>query len=181
VGDIGSILIEGAVEGVLAGASSLWCTTAGGGVSGNVGSAGGPDMGDAGVTCSVDDGGITAGDVARLDRDSGERVSSSSSSRSQSSSSSLRQRLDFLAGGGSVLGEGGGDVADGGVEIAGGGKSAAGTAATAAILAEDGDDDGADSSHAAVAARPRLRRRQRWRLPAALSVTVGAGMLHETV
>ncbi len=87
VGDIGSILIEGAVEDVLAGASSLWGTTAGGGVSGNVGSAGGPDMGDAGVTCSVDDGGVTAGDVARLDRDSGERVSSSSSSWSRSSSS----------------------------------------------------------------------------------------------
>jgi hypothetical protein len=56
---------------------------------------------------------------------------------------------------------------------------AAGTAATAAIIAEDGNVDGADSSHAAVAARPRLRR---WRrLPAALSVMAGAGMLHETV
>ncbi len=140
--------------------------TAGGGVSRNVGGAGGPDVGEASVTCSEDDG-----DVARLDRDSGERLSSSTSSWSRSSSSSLRRHLGFLAGGGSVSG----------VEISGVGKSAAGTAATTAILAEDGDDDGADSSHAAVAARPRLRRRRRRRLPAALSVTAGAGMLHDTV
>jgi hypothetical protein len=121
-GDIGSRFIEGADEGVLAGTSSLGGTVVGGGISGNVGSAGGPDMGGAGVACSVDDGGVAAGDVARLDRDSGERVSSSSSSWSRSSSSSFRRCLGFLAGGGSVSGEGGGDVAGSGVEIAGGGK-----------------------------------------------------------
>jgi hypothetical protein len=181
VGDIGSRFIEGADEGILAGSSSLGGTATGGGVSGSVGSAGGPDMGGARVACSMDDGGVAASSVARLDRDSGERVSSSMSLWSRSSSSSFRRRLGFLAGGGSVSGEGGGDVAGGGVEIAGGGKSAAGTAATAAIIAEDGDDDGADSSHAAVAACSRLRQRRRWRLSAALSVTAGAGMLHQTV
>ncbi len=127
----------------------------------------------------MDDGGVAAGGVDGLDCDNGERIISSSSSWSRSSSSSFRRRLGFLAGGGSVSGEGGGGVAGGGVERAGGGKSATGTAATAEIIAEDGDDDGADSLHAAVAARPRLRRRRC--LPAALSVTAGTGMLHEMV
>jgi hypothetical protein len=129
----------------------------------------------------MDDGGVAAGGVDGLDRGIGERLSLSSSSWSRSSSSSFRRRLGFLAGGGSVSGEGGGGVAGGGVERAGWGKSATGTAATADIVAEDGDDDGAGSSHAAVAARPRLCRRRRWCLPAALSVAAGTGMLHVTV
>jgi hypothetical protein len=133
--------------------------------------------GSALVACSMDDGGVAACGVDGLDRGAGEMFSSSSSSWSQSSSSSFRRRLGFLAGGGSVSGEGGGGVAGGGVERAGWGKSAAGTAATADILAEDG----AGSSHAAVAALPRLRRRRWRRLPAALSVAAGTGMLHVTV
>jgi hypothetical protein len=169
-GDGDDCWIESTVKGILAGTLSLWGVAAVGGVSRNVGGAGGPDVGDASVTCSMDDGG-----VAKPDRDSGERLSSSATSWSRSSSSSLRRRLGLLAGGDNVSG----------VEMAGVGKSAAGTAATAAVLAEDGDDDGAGSSHAAVAARPRLRRRRRRRrrLPAALSVAAGegAGMLHETV
>jgi hypothetical protein len=64
-----------------------------GGVAGNVGSAGGPDMGGGGVVCNMDDGGVAAGGVAGLDRDNGERVSSSLSSCSRSSSSSFRRRL----------------------------------------------------------------------------------------
>jgi hypothetical protein len=62
------------------------------------------------------------------------------------------------------------------VERAGGGRSAAVIAVTAA----DGYD-GAGSSHTVVAARPCLRQRRRRRLPAAFSVTAGAGMLHATV
>ncbi len=111
------------------------------------------------VACDIDNGGVAAGGVDGLDRGVGEMLSSSSSSWSQSSSSSFRRRLGFLAGGGSVSGEGGDGVAWGGVERAGWGKSATETAATAGIVAEDGDDDGAGSSHAAVAARPCLRRR----------------------
>ncbi len=169
-GDGDDCWIESTVKGILAGTITLWGVAAAGGVSRNVGGAGGPDVGDASVTCSMGDGG-----VAKPDRDSGERLSSSTASWSRSSSSSLRRRLGLLAGGDDVSG----------VEMAGVGKSAAGTAATAAVLAEDGDDESAGSSHAAVAARPRLRRRRRRRrrLPAALSVAAGegAGMLHETV
>ncbi len=128
------------------------------------------------VACGMDDGGVTAGGVDGVDRGVGEMLSTSSSSWSRSSSSSFRWRLGFLAGGGSVSGEGG--VAGGGVEGAGWGKSATETAATAGIVTEDGDNDGAGSSHAVVAARLRLRRR---RLPAVLSVAAGTGMLHVTV
>jgi hypothetical protein len=129
-----------------------------------------------GTACRVADG-----SVAGADSNSGERVSSSSSSWSHSSSNLFRRHLVFLAGSGSVSGEGGVGDAGGGVERAGGGRSAAETAATAAKVADG--SDGTDSSHAAVTARLGLRLRQ-WRqrrLPAALSVTAGAGMLHETV
>ncbi len=135
------------------------------------------------VACGMDDGGVADGGVDGLDRGVGEMLSSSSSMWSRSSSFSFRRRLSFLAGGGSVSGEGGGGVAGGGVEGVDWGMSATETAATAGVVAEDGDDDGAGSSHAAVAARPRLRlrRRRRRRLPAVLSVAAGTGMLHVTV
>jgi hypothetical protein len=190
----GRSVVAGAVQAAGGATFSGESSSVGGaGVAGVMGGAGvarrgdaeAPSHGDADVegsgpvTCGMDDGGVAAGGVDGLDRDNGERVSSSSSSWSRSSSSSFRRRLGFLAGGGSVSGEGG--VAGGGVERVGGGKSAAGTAATAEIMAEDGDDDGADSSHTAVAARPRLCRRRWRRLLAAVSVTAGTGMLHETV
>ncbi len=117
-----------------------------------------------GVTCRVADGGIAG-------TDSGERISSFSSSWSRSSSTLFRRRLVFLAGGEWISGEGGGGGAEGGVERVGSGGSAAAT----------GGDGSAGSSHAAVAARPRFRLRQWRRLPAAVSVMAGAGMLHETV
>jgi hypothetical protein len=84
----------------------------------------------------------------------------------------FRRSLVFLAGGGCVSGEGGVGGAGGGVGRANGGGSAAA-----------GGSNGAGSLHAAVAACPRLhlRRRRRRRLPAVVSVTAGAGMLHETV
>ncbi len=129
----------------------------------------------------IADGGVAAGGVAGPDSDNGERVSSSSSSWSCSNSSLFRRHLDFLAGGVSISGKGGGGDAGGGIERAGGSKSAAETAATAAKVVEG--SNGADFSHVAVAARPRLRlwRWRRQRLPAALSATAGAGVLHETV
>jgi hypothetical protein len=123
------------------------------------------------VACRVANGG-----VAGADSNNGERVSSSSSSWSRSNSKSFRQGLVFLAGGGNVSGEGGVGGAGGGVERAGGVRLAAATAATAA----DGSD-GAGSSHAAVAACLHLHLLRRQHLPAAFSVTAGAGMLHETV
>jgi hypothetical protein len=122
-------------------------------------------------------GGVFACKVAGVDvarTDSGERVSSLSSSWSRSSSASFRRRLDFLAGGGWISGEGGVSGAGGVVGRAGGGGSATATAAIAT-----GGDDNASSSHTVVAARPHLRLRRR--LPAAVSVTAGAGMVHETV
>jgi hypothetical protein len=119
------------------------------------------------VACRAADG-----REAWADSDSGERDSSFSSSCSRSNSSSFWRRLVFLAGGGCFSGKGGVGGAGGGVGRANGGGSAAA-----------GGSEGAGSSHAVVAARLRLRirRRRQRRLPATVSVTAGAGMLHKTV
>ncbi len=99
-----------------------------------------------------------------------------SSSWSLSNSTSFRRRLVFLAGGvrNSCDGGGVGDVW-GSVERA----SSGGSPPEAATGREEGS---AGSSRAAAVARPRLRlQRRRRRLPAAVSVTAGTGMLQETV
>jgi hypothetical protein len=128
-----------------------------------------------GVVGGVEACGIAVCGVAGAD--SGERSSSLSSSWSLSSSPSFRRRLVLLAGGVRFSGdEGVGDVW-GGVEGAGSGGSP-----PAAVTGRE--EFCAGSSRAAVVARPRLRlrrRRRRRRLPAAVSVTAGTGMLHETV
>jgi hypothetical protein len=160
------------------------------GNSGSVGGVGTSGRGEAGKS-SQDDGGVGAEETAVVigvvggvvacgvaicgvaGAYSGERSSSLSSLWSLSNSALFRLRLVLLAGGVRISGDEGVGNVWGGVERANSG----GSPPTAATGREEGC---AGSSRAALAVCPRLRL-QRQRLPAALSVTAGTGMLHETV